>query len=231
MITAILAEDERELATILQDNLKERGITLLHATDGEEAWTLFNNNQPDILITDVRMPRLDGISLIKRIRASGSEVPIIIVTVNSETEDLERGFDAGADDYLRKPFSLRELAARIKALVRRSGKTITTERQTLSLGKYTLDVAAQRLICRKNENIDEIRNLSHREASILECLILANGDLVENKELLIRFWGSDDVYNLNSLYVFITRLKRYLVADPSIQIVNARSIGYRLLKK
>lgn len=230
MITAILAEDERELALILSDSLKERGINLLHAIDGEDAWTLFCNNKPDILITDVRMPRLDGISLIKRIRDTGDDLPIIIITVNSETEDLEQGFEAGADDYIRKPFSIRELTARIKALVRRAGRNITTEQKQMSFGKFTLDVAAQRLIYYIDENTTETRNLSHRETAILERLVSANGELVENRELLIRFWGNDDVYNLNSLYVFITRLKRYLSADKSIQIVNARSIGYRLLK-
>lgn len=245
MIKALLAEDESMLAEILKENLAERNIDLTIAKDGEEALNIYRKQGTDILITDIRMPKMDGLTLIRHIRKDDENLPIIITTVNAETDDLEEGFDAGADDYLRKPFSIRELALRIKALTRRTNRSLSSQdmpdtvpsssevkdapiSRTLNIGDYTLNIPAQQLIQNKKEGAS-VRSLSFRETAILECLISADGEIVENTRLLKDFWGDDDPYNLNSLYVFINRLKRYLSDDPHIQFVNARGIGYRLI--
>lgn len=245
MIKALLAEDESMLAEILKENLAERQIDLTLAKDGQEAWELYKKHGTDILITDIRMPRMDGLTLIRHIRKEDEDLPIIITTVNAETDDLEDGFDAGADDYLRKPFSIRELALRIKALTRRTNRSSTSsdafadvtkdtklrpssDRQLLTIGHYTLNIPAQQLVYHEGEHTS-VSSLSFREAAILESLILAQGGIVENTRLLKDFWGDDNPYNLNSLYVFINRLKRYLSKDNRIQFINARGIGYRLI--
>lgn len=243
MIKALLAEDETMLAEILKENLAERQIDLILAHDGEQAWKLYQKTDIDILITDVRMPHMDGLTLIRKIRQTDENLPIIITTVNAETDDLEAGFEAGADDYLRKPFSIRELALRIKALTRRTNRTCSsatlseshakgTKKEVLPLGRYILDIPAQQLTFHaqpecKGEN-DKCRSLSFRETAILEHLIAADGAIVENTRLLNELWGSDDTYNLNSLYVFINRLKHYLSDDSRIQFINVRGVGYRL---
>ncbi len=235
-IRALLAEDEPTLANIIKERLAERQIDLHVAGDGEAALQIYKEKHIDILITDVRMPRLDGLSLIKRIRTEDKDLPIIIITVNGETEDVEQGFEVGADDYLRKPFSIRELVARIHALTRRSQRQTQTDvivkgatKQMLSFGHFVLDVPGQRLIYAPSCKEELQRSLSFRETSILYKLIAAKGDVVDNKSLLNDLWGSDDVYNLNSLYVFITRLKNYLATDTRVAIINARGIGYRLV--
>lgn len=239
MIRALLAEDETSLAEILKESLFERQIDLILAKDGEEAWSAYEQGAIDILITDIRMPRLDGLSLIEKIRVSDKELPIIIITVKSETEDLEKGFEVGADDYLRKPFSTRELVARIKALTRRVSRSADRYEQISAqsismikfIGRYELDVTAQKLIFHEDQDIYSLRSLSFREAAILDFLISAAGEIVENERFLKELWGSNDIYNLNSLYVFITRLKRYLAKDARILIVNARGIGYKIVCK
>ena len=239
MIKALLAEDEASLAEILKESLFERQIDLILARDGEEAWAIYEQGAIDILITDIRMPHLDGLNLIERIRLKDKELPIIIITVESETEDLEKGFEIGADDYLRKPFSTRELVARIKALTRRvcrsAGGCEQIHTQSISviksIGKYELDVNAQELIFHEDKYIYSSCSLSFRETAILNFLISASGEIVENKRFLNELWGNNDIYNLNSLYVFITRLKRYLAKDSKISIINARGIGYRIVCK
>ncbi|SUB77751.1 Alkaline phosphatase synthesis transcriptional regulatory protein phoP [Porphyromonas macacae] len=224
-IKALLAEDEATLSMILSDTLETRGITLQTAADGETAWQAYAAQRPDILIVDVMMPKLDGFSLVKRIRESDKNTPIIFLTARGEMEDILHGFDIGADDYMCKPFNIRELEARIKALARRRGCYPEKPEEEIPIGSYRLNRTTQQLTLGNGQ----AQQLSYRESELLWTLASNSGQVVEAYDLLMRLWGDDDIYNRRSLHVFISHLRDYLRNDASVSIVNIRSIGYKLL--
>ncbi len=224
-IQALLAEDENTLALILVDALGQRGITLRIASDGEAAWKAYCHERPDVMIVDVMMPRLDGFSLVQRIRREDADTPIIFLTARTHTDDVLRGFDVGADDYMRKPFSVRELEARIRVLARRSYCAEPLPTEAIELGKYVLRRNEQ-LLCYADA---EPMQLSHRESELLWALASRSGTVVESQQLLLDLWGDDDMYNRRSLHVFISHLRDYLSRDTAVSILNVRGVGYKLL--
>ena len=231
-INILLAEDERTLAMIIKDTLDGQGFHVTVAGDGEEALQLYATQRPDVLVADVMMPKLDGYELVRRIRKTDQQTPVIFLTARSAVNDVVHGFEMGANDYLKKPFGMQELIVRIKALLGRACTVTQQPPETLAevtrftIGQYLFDAVVQRLTHVPTGTRTE---LSYRESEILHRLCLHPNEVVTSQSLLLELWGDDSFFNNMSLHVFITKLRHRIAQDPSLRIVNVRSIGYKLI--
>lgn len=226
MIHVLLAEDEIALAKIIKDSLESRKeLQITIATNGNEALEFYHKKKPDILVLDVMMPQMDGFTVAKMIRQTDNRTPILFLTARSSVDDLVTGFHLGGNDYLKKPFDMEELIVRILALLNRP-IDINEEIQPdiFSIGQYTFNYPHQTL-----QISDQTETLSHREAEILRMLCQHANDVMHRKPVLLELWGDDSFFNARSMDVFITKLRKKLKADPSVQIVNIRGIGYKLI--
>ena len=227
-IHILLAEDERTLAMIIKDTLDGQGFDVTVADDGEQALTFYRANKPDVLVADVMMPRMDGYELVRRIRKSDRQTPVIFLTARSAVGDVVHGFEMGANDYLKKPFGMQELIVRIKALLGRACTVAPQPEQAtrFTIGQYLFDAVVQRLTHVPTGTRSE---LSYRESEILRHLCLHPSEVVTSQSLLLELWGDDSFFNNKSLHVFITKLRHRLALDRSLRIVNVRGIGYKLI--
>ena len=180
------------------------------AYDGEAGLRAFRGSRPDVVVSDVMMPCMDGFTFVGRLRREAPGVPVLFLSARSAAEDVVQGFETGGNDYLRKPFAMSELIVRVRALA----------------GRMRFDAERQRLSC---DGV--VTELSARESEVLQYLCRNAGEIVPMKTLLVNIWGDDSFFNARSLHVFITRLRHRLVADPSIQLVNVRGVGYKLLMR
>ncbi len=221
----LFVEDEEDLTLIVADTLRGQGYDVVTAANGIEGLEKYKSESADIVVADVMMPIMDGFSMGKEIRKISSTVPLLFLTAKSTIEDVEEGFDVGANDYIKKPFELRELIVRIKALLRRYGGNRTDDIR-FAIGSYTFNVTTQTLSIGDKET-----ELSHFEAKILERLASNIGKTVNASELMIAVWQRDEPSNRNSLHGYIHKLRRILRHDPSISIINQRGFGYMLILK
>lgn len=223
MVNKILfVEDEEDLTLIVADTLRGQGYKVITAADGITGLDKFKSEGADIVVADVMMPKMDGFSMAKEIRKLSPTVPLLFLTAKSTIDDVEEGFEIGANDYLKKPFELRELIVRIKALLRRHD-TDRSEDIKFFIGRYIFNVTTQTL-----SSEDQSVELSHFEARILERLATNIGKTVDASELMIAVWQRDEPSNRNSLHGYIHKLRRALRHDPSISIINQRGFGYML---
>lgn len=226
MTKVLLAEDEEVLGRLIKEALETKGFQVCWAHDGHAALNDFKAVQPDMCVLDVMMPEMDGFELAKKIRVLDNNVPILFLTARSQTEDILKGFEIGGDDYLKKPFSISELAARIKALVSRSKKSEVPEKGTaLIIGNYVFNYQNQTL-----SNGNQRFDLSHKENELLHELIINKNTAVDRNEILLKLWNDDSSFYSNSLTVYITKLRKYLSIDKSVSILNLRGIGYKLVE-
>jgi DNA-binding response OmpR family regulator len=227
-IKILLAEDETSLAHIIRESLEERNFSVILCANGEQAIEQYNKQKPDILALDVMMPKTDGFEVAKRIREKDSTTPIIFITARSQVKDVVAGFELGANDYLKKPFSVEELIVRIKSLLRHKQTIIAStkkpEQQLVNIGNIVFNPTKN--VIQHNESII---HLTARESELLHQLCQPNMESVSRKTLLQKIWGNDNIFNARSLDVFITRLRRHLAADPNVQLINIRGIGYKLV--
>jgi two-component system, OmpR family, response regulator TrcR len=223
-IKILLVEDEPSLARVVKDSLEQIGYSVFHAMDGEKAFTVFLNNKIDLCISDVMLPKMDGFSLVKRIRAQSPGLPILFLTARTNTTDVIEGYESGGNDYLKKPFSLEELFLRVKELLKRNSP-INKKELRLNIGRYVFVPHRQTL---QFENEEEIK-LSHREAQLLQLLQQYKNEVLERKHALISVWGDDSFFNARSMDVFITKLRKHLSKDKKIEIVNIRGVGFKLI--
>lgn len=223
----LLVEDELLLARIVTESLAERGFQMHHAANTREARSLLEDKKPDLIILDVMLPHQDGFNWAASLRREKIEIPIIFLTARNQPEDVVQGFEAGGNDYLRKPFSMQELIVRIRELLRRYGDNHTPAAADLifQIGRFRFDAVRQTL----SHPEQETRQLSHRESEILKRLALAQNRVLPRREVLLELWGDDTIFNARSMDVFITKIRRYLSAEPHIQIVNIRGIGYKMM--
>lgn len=221
----LFVEDEEDLTLIVADTLRGQGYAVITAADGIEGLEKFKTEAADIVVADVMMPKMDGFSMAKEIRKLSPTVPLLFLTAKSTIDDVEEGFEIGANDYLKKPFELRELIVRIKALLRRY-KPNRGEDIIFSIGQYIFNVTTQTLSL-EGQSVE----LSHFEAKILERLATSIGKTVDASELMIAVWQRDEPSNRNSLHGYIHKLRRALRHDPSISIINQRGFGYMLTVK
>lgn len=219
----LLAEDEEALGTIIKESLETRNFDVIYCSDGVQAKEQYNMRRPDILVLDVMMPKKDGFTLVQEIRKIDQWIPIIFLTAKSRTEDVVEGFGYGANDYLKKPFSMEELIVRIKALLKSNDQSPSSN-GPIPIGQYLFDPQKQKLTFQKEEQL-----LTHRESELLKALSQNPNELTDRKEILNALWGNDDFFNARSMDVFISKLRKRLVNDPNIQIINVRGYGYKLV--
>jgi len=223
VINVLLAEDEPSLGQIIKESLETRNFKVFLADNGEEAYEIYKKVAIDILVLDVMMPKKDGFTLAKEIRLENDATPIIFLTAKSQTKDVVEGFSIGGNDYLKKPFSMEELIVRINNLLNRSKvqKTITLS----EIGDYNFDFPKQTLQYLTEEKV----KLTHREAHLLHHLLQNKNQVLDRSKVLKELWGDDDFFNARSMDVFITKLRKKLKQDDTIQIVNVRGFGYKLI--
>jgi len=223
VINVLLAEDEPSLGQIIKESLETRNFKVFLADNGEEAYEIYKKVAIDILVLDVMMPKKDGFTLAKEIRLENDATPIIFLTAKSQTKDVVEGFSIGGNDYLKKPFSMEELIVRINNLLNRSKvqKTITLS----EIGDYNFDFPKQTLQYLTEEKV----KLTHREAHLLHHLLQNKNQVLDRSKVLKELWGDDDFFNARSIDVFITKLRKKLKQDDTIQIVNVRGFGYKLI--
>lgn len=214
----LFVEDEEDLTRIVADTLRGQGYDVITASNGIEGLEKYKSEGADIVVADVMMPKMDGFAMAKEIRKLSVTVPLIFLTAKSTIDDVEEGFEIGANDYLKKPFELRELIVRIKRFGNRHIEDIQ-----LVIGAYTFNVTTQTLSFGDNET-----QLSHFEAKILERLATNIGRTVDASELMLAVWQRDEPSNRNSLHGYIHKLRRALCHDQSISIINQRGFGYML---
>lgn len=221
----LLVEDDSTLSFIVQDALTREGFDVICATNGESGLKMFQTSAPDIIVADVMMPKMDGFEMARLVRLTAPAIPVLFLTARTALDDVVKGFELGANDYIRKPFQILELVVRIKALLKRKTGGIT-EDSILTIGDCSFDFSLQHLCV-----ADEAIELSHIEAVILDELFRHPNEVVEAKTLMYRIWQNDDYNNLNRLHGFIYKLRKYLSKSQSIDLLNIRGIGYKLAKK
>lgn len=219
MDNILLVEDEKTMSMIIADMLRREGYNVIEAFDGQQGLDLFRRHRPQAVIADVMMPKLDGFEMVSRIRHIDTNTPVLFLTAKSAITDLVKGFEIGANDYLKKPFSMEELLVRLKAMLRRNA----VQPNSVKIGKYTFNPAHQTL-----KGYGQSITLTHFEALILQELALHPNEILDASKLMITVWQNDNPYNLNRLHGFIFKLRKYLAADSTVSIMNIRGIGYKL---
>lgn len=222
----LLAEDDRNLGNILKNYLEAKGYNTTMAVNGQEAVDMFRMKEFDFCILDIMMPVKDGFEAASEIRALDKKVPVLFLTARSMQEDKLKGFEAGADDYLTKPFSMEELLMRMQAILRR---TDGREKQggsenVFSLGGYVFDYNRQTLTYRNKE-----QKLTSKEASLLKLLCQRPNEVLDRKTALKEIWNDDSYFNARSMDVYIVKLRKYLKHDPRVELINVHGIGFKLV--
>lgn len=218
--TILIAEDDRGVRQSLERALRFEGYDVTTAKDGAEAIVSLTEDPPDLLVLDVMMPKVDGLTVCRRLRANGLDLPVLMLTARHEVRDRVAGLDAGADDYLVKPFALEELLARIRALLRRS--IVSEETEVLSLADLKLDPKTRQVT-----RGDRVVELTKTEFDLLELLLMNAGIVLTREVIYERIWGYDFGTTSNSLDVYIGYLRRKTEeAGESRLIHTVRGVGY-----
>ncbi|MBK5720121.1 response regulator transcription factor [Dysgonomonas sp. Marseille-P4677] len=219
-----LCEDDENLGMLLREYLQAKGYDTDLYIDGEVGYKGFVKEKYDLCILDVMMPKKDGITLVKEIRAINTEIPIIFLTAKNMKDDILEGFKAGADDYITKPFSMEELVLRIEAIFRRVKGKRNKEQQVYQFGNMSFDTQKQILTINGNST-----KLTTKEAELLALLCAHANDILERNHALKQIWVDDNYFNARSMDVYITKLRKLLKPDPSIEIINIHGKGYKLI--
>jgi len=222
MTRILYVEDEPALGKIVKESLQSRNYEVIMAEDGLNALKLFPSSQVDICVLDIMLPKMDGYSLAAAIRKLNPSMPILFLTAKSQVEDVVKGFESGGNDYLKKPFSLEELIVRIENLLNLTNSQKQQMKQEIPFGEFIFSPSRYELKDPKGE----VRRLSHKEAGILTLLLENANQTTERKQILINLWGDDSYFNSRNLDVYITKLRDYLKADPKVEIITIKGIGY-----
>lgn len=226
MIPILLIEDQVELCQILKDTLSLYGFDVKYALNGDDGYNEFISLDPKLVIIDIMMPGSDGFSAVKKIRLVNKEVPIIMLTAKPLTEDLVKAFDLGCNDFVRKPFAMEELIARIKSFAKVPGNAAGAVQNIYRLGSFSLNASTHELA-----NDSKRFQLSYKEVELLKRLCEAKSTVVDRQDLLMELWGSDNVFNNKTMNVYISRLRNYLDSDKSVEILTIRGFGYKLIER
>jgi len=222
----LLVEDDPSLGPLLQEYLDAKGFETKLAEDGKKGGDLFFKSTFDLLLLDVMMPVKDGLTLAKEIRIADKNVPIIFLTAKSMKEDTIEGFNAGADDYITKPFSMEELLARVNAVLRRTNKIRSSESNEVNfkISKYNFNSEKQLLQLNGVE-----QKLTTKESQLLRLLCIHKNDVLDRTFALKTIWHDDNYFNGRSMDVYIAKLRKYLKDDPAVEIINIHGKGFKLL--
>ena len=225
-VKILFVEDEPALAEIVKESLESKDFIVSHVKTVANALIAHKAEAYDILILDVMLPDGDGFSMLKKIRITDSATPAIFLTSKSLPSDVVNGFESGANDYLKKPFSMDELVIRIRALLGMVNlKSFEAHRRgVFPIGEFSFHYPEGLLVYKGSK-----KQLTFREAEILNMLRTQQEKIISRKELLLTHWENDDYFSGRSLDVFVTKLRKYLKADPSVAILNFRGQGYKLI--
>jgi DNA-binding response OmpR family regulator len=222
----LLVEDDPNLGLLLQEYLDSKGYSTTLAKDGQEGWQAFVDKEYQLCIFDVMMPKKDGFSLAKEVRMSGRDVPIIFLTAKAMKEDTIQGFKLGADDYITKPFNQEELLLRMEAILRRYKNTLapSSEPHVFQIGTFTFDYDNQQLLLNGTAT-----RLTSKESGLLKLFCENINQPISRSFALKMIWGDDSYFNARSMDVYVTKLRKHLREDPSLQIMNLHGEGFKLL--
>lgn len=222
----LVVEDDKNLGKVLTDYLTSKNYLVQLAEDGEIGFDFFTNNDYDIIILDVMMPKKDGFSLAKDIRKMNKDIPIIFLTAKSHKENIIKAFNLGADDYLTKPFSIEELLLRMDAVLKRTVKIDKIELDdNFIIGSYTFRHNQNLLISSSGTNY----KLTTKENDLLKLFCENINSKVDRSLALMKIWGDDSYYNARSMDVYIAKLRKYLREDKKIDLKTIHGFGFKLL--
>tara|TARA_R110000868_G_scaffold375939_3_gene640621 strand:+ start:71 stop:763 length:693 start_codon:yes stop_codon:yes gene_type:complete len=223
--SVLLAEDDPNFGSVLRDYLELNDFDVVLATDGLEALRIFKSRESfDLCILDVMMPNKDGFTLAADIRKIDKEVPLIFLTAKSMKEDMVKGFQIGADDYLTKPFDSEVLLYKIRALLNRKQGDREEEQIHFKIGRYEYDSEMRILKLGSNE-----RTLSPKEGALLKLLATNKNSLLKRSDALNKIWKDDNYFTGRSMDVYLAKVRKYLGDDPKVSIINVHSEGFRLV--
>lgn len=220
----LLVEDDVNFGFVLQSYLNINNFDVTLVTDGIDAVSTFTHNEFNLCILDVMLPNVDGFTIAKEIRKVNTSVPIIFLTARSLKEDVVEGFNAGADDYLTKPFDTEVLIMKIKAILRRNVETKQEINDIVNIGNFEFNTKLRSL---KNDT-DSYR-LTPREADLLKALYVNRNNVLDRNEALRKLWGDDNYFNARTMDVYITKLRKYFKDEPNIHIDNIHGSGFILI--
>jgi len=225
-LKVLLAEDDKNLGAVLKAYLEAKGYPTTLCINGKEAFDTYNKKKFDFCIVDVMMPVKDGFTLAQEIRKLDKKIPILFLTAKSLQEDKLKGFEIGGDDYLTKPFSMEELLMRMKAILRRiqEGSGIDSKSSVYKIGRLTFDYTRQVLTAPSGET-----KLTSKEAELLRLLCDNANGVLDRSVALNRIWQDDSYFNARSMDVYITKLRKYLKEEPSVELLNVHGIGFKLV--
>ena len=221
----LLAEDDENLGLLLKEYLVAKGFDADLYPDGEAAYKGFMKEHYDICILDIMMPKKDGFTLAKDIRIVNADIPVIFLTAKNMKDDVLEGFKMGADDYITKPFSMEELIMRIEAILRRTSQEgQSNNQQVFTLGKFSFDTRKQTL-----SDGEESVKLTTKESELLKLLCQNANKVLERNYALKSIWIDDNYFNARSMDVYITKLRKHLKDETSVEIINVHGKGYKLI--
>lgn len=220
----LLVEDDPNFGAVLRDYLELHDFDVVLAVDGVQGLQAFRSSEPVLCILDVMMPNKDGFTLAKEIKGLDAEMPLIFLTAKSLKEDILKGYQVGADDYLTKPFDSEVLLYKIKAILNRRNHDEVEEQKLFNIGKYVFD-SEMRTLTRDGKKT----KLSPKEGALLKMLAVNKNQLVNRSEALKRIWKDDNYFTGRSMDVYVAKLRKYLKEDENVAIVNVHSEGFRLV--
>ena len=222
-----LVEDDENFGTVLKSYLEVNGFTVVWISDGSLAISRFKKDFFDICILDVMLPNVDGFTIAKEIRILNSKIPFIFLTAKSLKEDIHKGFKLGADDYITKPFDSEVLLYKLNAILNRNKSSKVIEDQSFFIiGKYRFDYKMRTIILGKDQH-----KLSPKEAELLKMLCLQVNNILPRELALKTIWGDDNYFTTRSMDVYLTKLRKFLKEDTSVEIINIHGNGYMLSVK
>jgi DNA-binding response OmpR family regulator len=225
-VKVLLAEDDKNLGNVLKSYLEVKGFETILCINGQEAYNAFEKGGYGFCIVDVMMPVKDGFTLVKEIREKDKHIPVLFLTAKSMQEDKMRGFQVGGDDYLTKPFSMEELLVRMQAILRRVSERGGNEirNNVYLIGKYQFDFNRQIL-----RIADKEQKLTSKEAALLRLLAINLNQVLDRSYALKEIWNDDSYFNARSMDVYITKLRKFLKLDPTVELINVHGIGFKLV--
>lgn len=224
MIRVLIVEDDLDLGNLLKQYLELNNFQVHRVFDGIEAREDLKSNEYDIAILDVMMPREDGFELAQKLQIQHPNLPFLFVTARKLKEDVLTGLKLGADDYITKPFDADELILRIKNILKRKQNAVPPKIETYQIGIFTFEPENFALI-----SIHSTKTLTEKEVQLLSYFIQHKNQLIKRSDVLSHLWEEADFFSGRSLDVFVSRLRKYLSDDPSIQIESVRGVGFRFL--
>ena len=218
----LLAEDDDHLRELVKDALEEEDYFVTDCTNGQEAIDIFDKNKFDICLLDIMMPVKDGFTVAKKIRQQSDVIPILFISTKALIEDKIEGYQKGADDYIVKPFNMKELLLKLDVFLRRTKKMFSETKQEFNIGKIHFSYTDLRL-----SNDDGVFDMKQKEADLLKFLCEHPNRILKREEILMAVWGKNDYFLGRSMDVFMSKVRKYLRADPDVVLETIHGMGYR----